>query len=546
MAHPASDPPHERRPSILPFPVELTLVTVVYFLAGKLGLSLAYGNTSASAVWPATGIALAALLVGGRRLWPSVFIGAFLVNVTTAGTVLTSLGIAAGNTLEAVLGALAVRRFANGVQAFDRAGDTLRFVLVALGAAMVSATVGLTTLYLGGLAPGPDLGSMWLTWWLGDSGGALIIAPALILWSHERSVRWTRTQVMEGSALLFAVAVVAQIVFGWLWPVSDLWSSLKFLCMPVLIWATLRFDQPIAVTLVVLISALALVGFLRDEPPTMGWTRNQSLMLLQVFMAITAITTLALAAVVAERKRAAHSARQTLVNLREAMAELEAFNHSLAHDLRSPLGAILQYADILEEDFRQTLGIQGRLHLERIRSSGRRIRLVLDQLTQFARVAREVSGKSRVDMTSIARAAYAEVQTGVQMKPGLEFQLPDLPPGHGNAELLVRVFSNLLDNAAKFTRPRESPRVEVGGREGEAENTYFVADNGIGFDPQFGELVFQPFRRAGADSQLEGSGLGLAIVAKIVRNHGGRVWAESDGATGARFYFTLPNAETTH
>src|SRR6266849_5449339 len=120
-------------------------------------------------------------------------------------------------------------------------------------------------------------------------------------------------------------------------------------------------------------------------------------------------------------------------------------------------------------------------------------------------------------MTSLARAAYAEIQAGAEVKPGMQFQISDLPPGQGNSALLIRVFYNLFSNAVKFTRPREAPCVEVGGRAGETENVYSVTDNGIGFAPEFVDIVFQPFRRVGSARALEGSGLGLAIVAKIIR-----------------------------
>jgi signal transduction histidine kinase len=534
---------NERRPAASALALQVALVAAVYYVAGKLGLSLAFGNTSASPVWPATGIALAALLVQGNRLWPAVFLGAFLVNVTTAGTVLTSLGIAAGNTLEAVLGAWAIRRFANGVHTFDRASDTLRFVPLALAAPLAAASVGLATLSLGGLAPPQDRALVWLTWWLGDSCGALILAPALILWSRGRRLRWTRDQVLEGSALALALAIITQAVFGWAMPIGAVWISLKFLCIPFLVWAALRFDPAIAASGVVLVSTLAVIGFLRTGSSSGGWSRNTDLVLLQVFMAITAMTTLALAAVVAERKRAMESARETLGQLRETLSELETFSHSLTHDLRNYIGGIQNFTGLLEEDFRHTLGPQGKHYLERMRAAVQGMTTLLDQLSQLSRVDRHSGEPSTVDMTSVARTALAEVRTGMLLKPGLEFQLQDLPPGWGNTDLLVRVYRNLLSNAVKFTRPREAARVEMGGSPGQEENVYFVKDNGIGFAPEFREKVFQPFQRVGNVRELEGSGLGLAIVAKIVRSHGGRVWAESDGVTGAGFFFTLPNAE---
>jgi integral membrane sensor domain MASE1 len=158
-------------------------LVVAYFVTGKLGLRLAFGHPSATAIWPPTGISLAALLIYGYWAWPAVWIGAFLVNVTTAGSVATSIGIASGNTLEAVVGALLTNKMAKGLDAFERAPDVFRFTIcVAVFSTIVSATCGVTSLALGGYADWQNYGSIWLTWWLGDAAGALIVAPLLVLW----------------------------------------------------------------------------------------------------------------------------------------------------------------------------------------------------------------------------------------------------------------------------------------------------------------------------------------------------------------------------
>src|SRR5258707_1221496 len=144
-------------------------LTLVYLVAGKLGLMLAFVHASATAVWPPTGIALVALLMLGPRVWPAIFLGAFIVNITTAGSVATSIGIAAGNTLEGVVGAYLVRRFARGPQAFNRAQDVFTFaVLAGLLSTMVSATVGVASLSLGGFFNWGDSRSVWWELWLGD------------------------------------------------------------------------------------------------------------------------------------------------------------------------------------------------------------------------------------------------------------------------------------------------------------------------------------------------------------------------------------------
>jgi integral membrane sensor domain MASE1 len=153
----------------------LALFALIYFAAGKIGLRLAFLNASVTAVWPPTGIALGGLLVLGWRVWPFILLGAFLVNITTTGNPATSLGIALGNTMEGLVGAALVNRFAKGRHAFDRAQDVLKFaVLAAMVATMVSPTFGVTSLALGGFAEWKDFGLIWWTWWIGDAGSTRV------------------------------------------------------------------------------------------------------------------------------------------------------------------------------------------------------------------------------------------------------------------------------------------------------------------------------------------------------------------------------------
>ena len=153
-----------------------------YVLAGRLGLSFAAVNPSATPLWPPTGLALAALLLFGDRVWPGILIGALAVNLPINGSFTPALAIAVGNTLEGLVASYLVRRFAHGAAAFERARDIFRFAILAgLVSPMVSATIGTTTLRLAGYAPWADYGSIWLTWWVGDGAGALLFAPALVL-----------------------------------------------------------------------------------------------------------------------------------------------------------------------------------------------------------------------------------------------------------------------------------------------------------------------------------------------------------------------------
>jgi diguanylate cyclase (GGDEF)-like protein len=313
--------------------VTMAGLAVVYFVTAKLGLRLAFVNPSATPVWPPTGIALAAFLIVGARAWPAIFLGAFLANLTTAGSIATSIGIALGNTLEAWLGAALVGRFAAGRQAFSRPRNAFRFaVLAAAVSTVVSATFGITSLALGGFAPWTAFWHIWLTWWLGDGAGSLVVAPVVLLWAENWRIQWTRRQAAEAAALLGCLLLVGLLVFGGQFPNASKNYPLEFLCIPVLLWAAFRFGARETATLILLLSVIAIRGTLRGFGPFARETQNESLLLLQAFIAVIAVTKLIVAAVVAERRRMEGHLRDLavrdpltgLANYRQLMVALEA------------------------------------------------------------------------------------------------------------------------------------------------------------------------------------------------------------------------------
>jgi diguanylate cyclase (GGDEF)-like protein len=288
--------------------ITLAGLAAIYFVAGKLGLRLAFVNASATPVWPSAGIGLAAFLLLGYRVWPAILLSAFLVNVTTAGSVASSVAIALGNTLEGVVGAYLVNRYANGRECFDRPRDIFRFAgLVAVISATISATWGATTLALTGSASWTEFGSIWLTWWLGDAAADLVVTPVLVLWSQPAQHRWLRGQLLETAVLLLSLVVVSQLVFGGLFPDKN--YPLDFLCVPFLLWASLRFEPREAAAAVLLLAGIAVRGSLWGYGPFVRGTQNESLLLLQAFMGVVSLMTLTIAAVVSARRRTAERLR---------------------------------------------------------------------------------------------------------------------------------------------------------------------------------------------------------------------------------------------
>jgi len=300
-------------------------LAAVYLVAAKLGLMLAFVHASATAVWPPTGIALAAVLVFGYRVWLGIFVGAFLANIATAGSIAIALAIAAGNTLEGVTGAYLVTRFAGGTRAFDRPQDVFRFALLA-GAisTMVGPTVGLASLALGGFADWADFAAIWLTWWLGDAVGAFQVAPLLVLWLTNPRVRWQREQMVEAACLLLCLFVVGQVVFGGWTPFEVKDYPLDYLCVPIFVWAAFRFGQRETATATVLLSGIALWGTLRGFGPFARETPHESLLLLQGFVGFTALLAMAFAALVAERNRIEAKREALLRELDDAFVHIKA------------------------------------------------------------------------------------------------------------------------------------------------------------------------------------------------------------------------------
>ena len=219
----------------------LPVVAVAYFLLAKLGLQLASINPSASPIWAPTGLAFAAIILGGVRFFPAILVGAFAANAVTAGTLETSAAIAVGNTLEGVVGGYLIARWCGGAQAFVTPVGIAKFAVVCVSLpTMISATIGVATLYVAGFAVEPNLAPIWITWWLGDTAGALVVTPLIVLWAVT-DWRAIDGRALRDTAVVFACTIlVGLITFSPLLPRSQYTSPLGFLAILPLLWAALR------------------------------------------------------------------------------------------------------------------------------------------------------------------------------------------------------------------------------------------------------------------------------------------------------------------
>ena len=288
----------------------LILVGLAYFVLADLGLRLASMHPSATPIWPATGLAIAAILLWGYRIAPAIFVGAFLINELTAGSIFTSLAIAGGNTLEAVIAGYLVRHWAKGEQAFDTPIGVAKFALLSLAATLVSATIGVTSLTLAGYAEANNFVPIWLTWWLGDFTGALVIAPVVVLWAKCDPASFTAPQVTRIGLTYLAAIAAGAIAFSPLFQGTALDDAVVWVVILPLLWASLRQGPRDTATVVLIISAFAVWCTEMQCGPFAKPSLNDSFILLLAFMISTAVLSLTLSADVAVRDRIETKLRQ--------------------------------------------------------------------------------------------------------------------------------------------------------------------------------------------------------------------------------------------
>jgi signal transduction histidine kinase/ActR/RegA family two-component response regulator len=522
---------------------KILVLAGVYIAAGKLGLSLARVHPSASAVWPPSGIAIAALLLFGRSCWPGIFIGAFLANVTTSGTFVSAVCIATGNTLEGVVGAFLIERFANGRGTLERPVLIYKFILLTALACLLSATIGVTTLCLAHLAPWSALPTIGLTWWLGDLTGVATFTPLVLLWSR-RNAPGAEGGWLEALGIAVSVAVVNVLVFGGVVHWSRDNHPLSFLGLLPVVWAALRLGQRAAATASFATSAVALWGTLHGYGPFAFVEPRESLLLLQGFLGVLTIAGLLIGALVSDRHAALVRAKQARAEAETASRFKDDFLAVVSHELRNPLNVILGYADLLERDPHASAAFVQDAAAAIRRNAKAQAQVVADLLD----LSRMQMGKLALNRQPLALAPLVQEAVST-MQPEARARGVTLGVEIGDPVLTVEADSiriqqilwNLIHNAIKFTPEGGAVVVRLQPVESMAE--LVVEDTGTGIPPEFLPHIFDLFRQADATKtrRYGGMGIGLALVQQLTELHGGNVDASSDGVgEGARFRVRLP------
>jgi signal transduction histidine kinase len=513
---------------------ELAALFAAYLVTARIGLSFDAIGGIATSVWPPTGIALAALTLRGIGLAPAVTAAALIVNLTAGAPVLSAVTIALGNTAEALVGALLLRRFG-----FDNRIERLRDVLLLVGpAALVSTAVGATFGTLGALAGHLAIpttrAEFWMVWWVGDCLGALLVAPVLMTWVSAPRISRRLLRWLEAVALAVVLTLASLIFFRH----QLAWNAVRgvlrgtYPIVPLLIWAAVRFEQRGVTASLLLASALAVSGAATGNGLFATEPLSDRLLLTQCYMAVTAVSMLILAAALAER-RAAIRARDEFISI-------------ASHELKTPLTALkLRLRSSLR--FGERLTAAGDPEAEKMSralaaSSATADRLggLVDDLLDVSRLTagRLALRLERVDLGELLREVVARLRDqAAEVSSTIELAIAAPVVGVWDRGRLEQLVTNLLSNAIKYGLGKP---IVVSAEIAAHHLRLQVRDEGLGIPRADQSRIFQAFERLPTAERVGGLGLGLYIGRQIAAAHGGTLSVESDAGAGATFTLELP------
>jgi len=531
-------------------------IGLIYLISAKLGLSLAESTKQVTTVWPPTGIALVTLYLLGYRYWPAVAVGAFLANLLTQESLVVAAFIAAGNTLEALAGAFLLRRYARFKTSLDSIDAVLALVIfAAFASTLISATIGTTTLSLGGLINWHGYPAVWTRWWVGDMMGDLILAPLLFVLLGRRFWSCLTERPLEAAALLATTLVTTNFIFMTSATQGSQQFPLPYLTFPLTIWAALRFREVGAVTTTFIITSAALLATLHHQGPfASNGSVEVNIIFLYIFIGVVAITSMVLAAAVAERLEtekallsqakdlavAKNRALRSAARQRVTDKQKDQLVSMASHELKTPLTSTKLFTDILQRHLKQTPGSQ------QAREYTSRISQGLDRLTKLTGdlidVNRSRSGKLKldkklVDIDDLIEKAVTDMQLTTK-KHTLHLQLRSQQSIEADEVRVRQVMINLLNNAIRHA-PKGS-EINVSSTTESPNLVVKIHNSGPHIPKKEQAKIFQPFYQFGTRRTRGQMGLGLYICQQIIDLHRGKIWVESQPKAGATFAFSLP------
>lgn len=306
---------NNRFQKIIKYILGISAFAILYHLAARLGLQMAYVQPNTSPVWPPTGISIAVLLIFGLSYWPGVTLGVLGGSILTGAPTGLAAGMALGNTLEAFLAAFILTRKLNFHPSLDRLNDVTEYAIVSLFSTFISAIIGTLTLGLTNQLPSNAFYNVLVTWWIGDLLGALVVGSTILVWLKSPPIKKYKKNLLEGFGLVLLIILTSWYVFSKQPPIDVIHQAMIYVIFPFVIWSALRFGQHGAVTGIFLISTIAIWGTIHGYGPFVQASINESLIVLQTFMGVVSLTSLILGATIIERRQATLSLQQRIEDL---------------------------------------------------------------------------------------------------------------------------------------------------------------------------------------------------------------------------------------
>jgi signal transduction histidine kinase len=529
-------------------------IALAYYALGKLGLSLSVLRVTP--VWPASGLAMAVLLLGGYRFWPAIWIGGLLVDFSNkfvldhpVSSLLASIGSATGSTLAALLTAFLLNRYASGSRCLDRVRTTVPFLVGAALYGLVAASIGASSLYLGRVIPAVAYQRVWFTWWMGDLAGVLVVAPVVLSFYSDRRFSNSPWRFAEAAALAGLMLMIGILAFSVRTPAQ---YHIEYMFLPCLVYACFRFGLRGATLMIAMVSSIAIWGTIHQLGAFATGSPNESLLALQVFTDITAITTLLLSAVLAERMKHTQEMARAMNEAREARADAEEANRAksvflanMSHELRTPLNKIIGYSDLLREE----LDEEHHSDLIKIKDAGLRLLQMLSGILDLSMLetGKLVLNSVSFDVRSLVEQLTEDTRKAAEKKGTSLYMEVDDGLGEMRADQarIRQVLGSVLDNACKFTSNGSIRfRVSRDDHNGAERIRFVIADTGIGIPADQLERLFRPFFQADSSTtkNFEGAGLGLCVSKLVCDRMGGSIDVSSEPGRGSTFTILLPRS----
>jgi signal transduction histidine kinase len=505
----------------------LVLLGIAYAISAYLTHLLSFPYDAGPPVWPATGVALSAIAVSGPWLTPFLFVGEFALTLVWHHDFRISFFLAMGNLAQALVWYVLYKKWTETRSPFEHVREYFLFVAAIFISTAFSALVGslCSAFYEGG---GPIFNSMTIIWWLQNAVAAMILVPFVIqnsgLGSVSSTSKWRKFR-QSFLSLSVLTAVSAFVFVGWTKN-----YALEYLPLPFLIWIALRFGvfgTSLGLSILAVISAF---GTVRGLGPFARPDINESIFLIQAFLISTSLFSFCLVAIIKNRERVEQS-------LTQSNGELERFAYLASHDLQEPLRTVTSFCRLIERKYGSRLPPEGQEYVTLITAASQRMNLLIGSVLDYIKIGLNLKPEV-IDSREALQSALDELATS-QPTSKLEVTTGPLPKVYADSSILALLFRHLLSNSIKFSGPR-TPVVKISAEAVGSHWRFEIADNGVGIALEEQPFVFRLFQRVTARGP--GSAIGLATCKKIVEEHGGRIWLESQPGCGSRFFFTLPGS----